>query len=257
MKVVLKSKGAKPWAGVNQYRNCHTDIATYWLDNGNKYTGLNREDRERLEDELGFDLKPNSDYWITFFIRSTGDDIILDTDVTIDELRYLFLVGSKDEDGNRKGHKLVQASLSQPKATAEYIIINAEEEAKTDNTKAKLKRKAFKEFDKLSAVEIVKALRIYGVKAESVSAEQAENKLFDLVEENPANFLEVWVNNKTRETQFLIESAISKNVMRKNKNSYYYGTDIIGYSLEDAIEFLDNPKNNDIKKTIQNGIEIK
>ncbi len=247
MKVVFKSKSSKPWAGVNQYRNCHTDIATYWLDNGNFYTGLSKENEARLEGELGFDLKQNSDYWTTFFIRSTGEEIILDTEVPIEELRYLFL----------KNHKLVQSSLSEPKATAEYIIINAEEEAKVENTKAKTKRKAFREFDKLSAVEVVKALRLYGVKAESVSAEQAENKLFDLVEESPTNFLDIWVNNKTRETQFLIESAISKNVMRKNKNSYYYGTDVIGYSLEDAVEFLDNPKNNDIKKTIKNSIEIK
>ncbi len=253
MKVVLRSKEPKAWSGVNQYRNCHTDISTFWLENGNKHTGLNAEDEERLSNKLGFDLKPNSPYWKTFFIRNTGEDISLNTDVAIDELRYLFLVGSEGVNG----HKLVQVSLSQPKATAVYIIVNEEEEAKVKNSASKLKRKAFKEFDKLSATEVRKALRLYGMKAESMSAEQAENNLFDLVEENPTNFIELWVNNKTRETQFLIESAISKNVMRKNKNSYYYGTDAIGYSIDDAIAFLEDKKNNDIKIAIKNGIEIK
>ena len=253
MIVVLRSKEPKAWSGVNQYRNCHTDIATYWLKNGNKHTGLNDIDRERLEGILGFDLKPSSPYWKTFFIRNTGEDITLNTDVAIDELRYLFLVGSEGV----TGHRLVQASLSEPKATADYIIVNEEEEAKVKNSVSKLKRKAFKEFDKLSATEVRKALRLYGMKAETMSAEQAENNLFDLVEESPENFIELWVNNKTRETQFLIESAISKNVVRRNKNSYYYGTDTIGYSMEDAIVFLEDRKNNDIKMAIKNGIEIK
>lgn len=247
MIVTVKPIGPKSWAGLNQYRNCHTDIATYWLENGNKYTGLAKEDEKRLGEDLGFDLKPSSNFWNSFFIRMTGDEILLDISNPFDELKYLFL----------KGHKICQASLSEPKATAEYIIINYEEEAKEENKKGKTKRRALKEFDKLSAVDIRKALRLYGVKSEAISAEQAENRLFELVEEDPDGFLDLWVNNKTRDTQFLIESAISKNVIRKNKNSYYYGTDAIGYSLEDAIAFLDDLKNNDIKKAIMNGIDIK
>lgn len=246
MKVTVKPIGPKTWSGINQYRNCHTDIGTYWLDSGTKYTGLDKEAEGRLGEELGKDLKWTSDYWKTFFIRFTGEEIELDTDIPIQELQYHFL----------KGHKLVQASISEPKATAEYILVNEEAEARVENTRNKQKRKAFLAFSKLSATDIRKALRLYGVKAETVSAEQAENKLFALVEEDPNKFMELWVDNSTRETQFLIEAAISKNVMRKNKNAYYYGTDAIGYSLEDAIAFLDDPKNNDIKVAIINGTEI-
>ena len=56
---------------------------------------------------------------------------------------------------------------------------------------------------------------------------------------------------------YLIEAAISKNVIRKNKNAYMYGTDMIGNSLEDTIAFLNNPKNQEIKRIILNEIEVK
>lgn len=246
MKVKVKPIAPKAWSGVTQYKNCHTDIATYWLKNGTKYTGLNDEDRERLEKALGFDLKWNSDFWKTFFIRFTGDEIDLDTEEPYQELQYLFL----------KDHLKVQSSIYEPKATADFIVVNEEAEAKVENVKNKVKRKAFSAFGKLSSTDVRKALRLYGIKSESISAEQAENKLFDIVEENPAKFMELWVENKTRDTQFLIETAVSKNVMRKNKNAYYYGTDAIGFSMEDAIAFLDDPKNNDIKLAITNGIDI-
>ena len=41
------------------------------------------------------------------------------------------------------------------------------------------------------------------------------------------------------------------------KNIYYYGTDIIGRSLEDAIASLNDKKNQDIKMTILQEIESK
>lgn len=247
MRVVVKDIGPKNWSQVVHYKNCHTDIGPYYLENGSIYTGLNKADRERLEEELGFDLSPNSDYWTTFFIRMTDDEMHLNTDDPYDELKYLFL----------KNHKTVQNSVGKRKATAEYIIVNYDEEAKEENKKSKIKRKAIKEFDKLSANDIRKALRLYGMKADSISAEQCEAKLFDLVEESPNKFLEIWVNNKSRETQFLVETALSKNVLRKSRNTYYYGTEVIGHGLDDAIAFLDDPKNQEIKEIVINEIEAK
>lgn len=247
MKVTVEPISANVWSNIIHYKNCYTDISTYYLNNGSKYTGLSKEDRERLEKELGFDLSPNSDYWKTFFIRMTDKQLVLDLDDPYDELKYLFL----------KGHKLVQSSVGTKKATAKYVIVNKEAEAEEINKRSKLKRNAIKAFDKLSNTDIKKALRLYGYKADSVSNEQAEAKLYELVEDSPEKFLEIWVDNKYRETQFLIEAAIAKNIIRKNKNAYMYGTEIIGHSLEDTIAFLEDKKNQDIKMIIMNETEVK
>lgn len=247
MKIVIKPVGVKEWANVNFYKNCHDDIGSYFLENGSRYTGLSKKDEERLSKELNFDLRPNSEFWDTFFIRMTNDDLHLDTDDIYDELRYLFL----------KSHKDIQASMNTKKAGAKYMIVNYDEEAKEDNKRNKVKRKAIKEFDKLSATDIRKVLRLYGYKADTISAEQAESKLFDLVEELPQRFLDIWVDNKTRDTQFLIEAALSKNVIRKNRSVYSYGTEPIGHGIEEAVAFLDDKKNQEIRKIIQDEIEVK
>jgi hypothetical protein len=247
MKVTLEPISANVWSNIIHYKNCYTDISTYWLNNGRKYTGLDKTDTKRLSEELGMDLKATSNFWNTFFIRMSDRPIILDTEDPMDEMKYLFL----------KGHKLIAPSVSEKKATAKFVIVNQEAEAEVKNKKSKIKRDAIVAFNKLSTTDMKKALRLYGYKAEEISIEQAESKLFDVVEGDPAKFLEVWVNNTDRETQFMIEAAIAKNIIRKNKNAYYYGTEIIGNSLIDTVSYLKDKKNQDLKLVILNETKVK
>lgn len=247
MKVTIEPISANVWSNIIHYKNCYTDISTFFLNNGRKYTGLNKADEKRLSEELNLDLKSNSDFWNTFFIRMSDKPIILDMEDPMDELKILFL----------KGHKLVAASVQEKKATAKFVIVNEEAEAKEKNKRFKVKRNAIVAFNKLSSTDITKVLRLYGYKSDSVGNEQSESKLYEIVEEDPAKFLNIWVDNKNRETQFLIEFAISKNIIRKNKNAYYYGTEIIGHSLEDTIAFLEDKKNQDLKLVILNETNVK
>jgi len=121
----------------------------------------------------------------------------------------------------------------------------------------RIKRDAIKEFDKLSMVDMRKCLRLYGYKSDTMSEDLVESKLFSSIEHDPASFFDKWVNNKNKNTEFIIAQAISKNVIRKNKNIYYYGTDVIGKSLSDTVEYLDEPKNQDLRMTIMKEIDIK
>lgn len=156
-----------------------------------------------------------------------------------------------------KGHKRVANGINNLKPTHDYVLVNKEIEAEEANKRNKAKREAFSEFNKMSIEEMRKCLRLYGHKTDNISNELVESSLFDLIENNPDKFFLIWVNNKVRDTQYIIEAAISKNVIRKSKNIYYYGTDIIGRSLEDAIASLNDKKNQDIKMTILQEIESK
>ena len=98
-------------------------------------------------------------------------------------------------------------------------------------------------------------LRLYGHNGDSLSNEVAENRLFDIVEGNPQSFIDRWVHNAQRDTEVLIEQAIAKNIISRNKNVYKYGTDVVGHSLLDTASFLDDPKNQDVKIVILKQIE--
>ena len=191
MKVILRPIGWNKWSGITKYKNCFEDIGSYYTRSGQLYTGLTKEDEERLGKVLGLDLKASSPYWQTFFIRTSVSDIILDTDDPMDELKYTFL----------KSHKRVKNSLMENKAGANFVLINRDEEAKRDNLYAKLEIDAVIGFNKLTPTEIRKALRIFGHNADTMSSEVAQPKLYQVIKANPQSFLDRWVNNKDREEQ--------------------------------------------------------
>ena len=97
-----------------------------------------------------------------------------------------------------------------------------------------------------------KCLRIFGVKADTMSNELVESTLFSIVDKQPKRFFDKWVNNKSKETEFILEEAIAKGVIRKDKTRYFYGTDIFADSLTDAIAYLDEKKNQDLRLSIIN-----
>lgn len=247
MQVTLKHISRFSWSGVKRYKNCIDSIGSYFTRSGRLYTGLSTDDEKRLGDILGYDLRPGSDYWSTFRIRITGDDLLLDTSDPVDELKYLFL----------KGHKRIRNGLDDIKPTANYVIVNKEEEALKANDYARTKRKAYKEFDKMTPKEMRKALRILGQSANNVGDEIVEARLNEFIENSPTKFIEKWVDNKNRNTEFLIKEAIASNVIRRNKSTYKYGSDIIGNSLEEAVSYLDNPEYTDIKTAILNEVDAK
>jgi hypothetical protein len=238
------------WAGVLKYKGCHTTLMAYGTRSGALYTGFNKDnsaDRERLEGLLGIDLKPSSSYWDTFKIKLGREDLFLNLDDATDELRYIFL----------KSHKRVQANKQELKPSAEFIIINREEEAVVANNYNRTKRQAILEFGKLSSAEIKKCLRLFGHNPDESSTDYCENALFGIVETTPQRFLDLWVNNKSRDTEFIIKSAVAKSVITKNKSTYKYGENVIGVTLEDAIAYLNDLNNQDVKLAIKSELEKK
>jgi hypothetical protein len=245
--IILRPLLKDAWAGVHVYRNCHHDLAPYFTRSGQVYTGLTKEDEVRLGELLHKDLHPGADFWKNFFIRTSGKDIYLDLTDPMDELKYLFL----------RNNKRVANGTGDRKPTANFVLINQEEESKELNSFNRIKRQAMKEFDKMTPNEMRQCLRVFGHSAESLDNEVTEAKLSEIIEGNPQKFLDNWVNNQTRDTDYLIKSAISKNVIRKNKSIYKYGSDVIGHTLEETIDYLDDPINQDIKLAIIKEMGIK
>lgn len=242
MRVILRPIGWNRWSGALKYKGCYDDLGPYLTRSGALYTGLTPEDEKRLGTILGVDLNRSgkNPFWINFAIRTSIGDIILDTDDPMDELKYLFL----------KGHKRVKTSLLENKPSADFVLINRDEEAIVENKVNRFKREAIKAFDKLSTTEMRKVLRLFGYNAENMSSEVAESKLYQLVEANPKKFMDKWVENRDRDVEVLIETAIAKNIITKNKTIYRFGSEIIGYNLQDTISYLSNPTNQDIRLSI-------
>lgn len=250
MVVELKIKKKNPWAGLLKYKACFDYIAPYFTRSGSIYTGLTPEDEKHYEQVLGYPeghLAKTSDFWKTFCVKVGSRGVILDDSIPRQEMIIKFLTG----------HKRVATSLDKLTAGKDYLLINRQAEAIEQNKQNKLRRQAIKEFDNLSLDQMRKCLRILGVKSDSMSNELVESTLFSMVDKNPKQFFTKWVDNKQKETEFILESAIAKGIIRKDRTQYYYGTEMFADSLPDAIAYLDAKKNQDLKLSIINQIENK
>lgn len=250
MEVRLEHARKDNWSGFIKYPNCFTGFGAPLSRSGNRITGLTEEDERRLEKALGYPvghLARTSNFWITYAVRVPKQGMDLHTEIPEHEMIYLLA----------KAHHRVAIGKSKITPNTDFVLINYEMEAEEANKNSRTKIEAYGEFNKMSPSDIRKALRLYGFKADNVSDDVAKSKLFDFIENDPVRFLTSWVNNKSRETQYLIEAAISKNIIRKQKNLYYYGTEVIGHSLQDAMAHIDDKNNQDIKMVIMQELESK
>lgn len=250
MVVELKIKKKNPWAGLIKYRSCFDYIAPYFTRSGSIYTGLTPEDEKYFEKALGYSeghLAKTSEFWTTFCVKVGARTLLLDDSIPRQQMIIKFLTG----------HKRVATSLDRLDAGKDYLLVNREAEAVEQNKQNKLRRDAVKEFDKLSIEQMRKCLRVYGVRPDDMSNELIESTLFSLVDKNPKKFFQKWVDNKNKDTEYLIEEAIAKGVIRKDRTQYYYGSEMFADSLDDAIAYLDAKKNQDLKLSIINETQNK
>ena len=250
MVVELKIKKKNPWIGLIKYKACFDYIAPYFTRSGSIYTGLTPEDEKYYEKVLGYKdghLSKTSEFWNTFCVKVGSRGLILDDSIPRQEMIIKFLTG----------HKRVATSLDRLTAGKDYLLINREAEAVEANKINKIRRNAIKEFDKLSLEQMRKCLRLFGIKPDKMSNELVESSLFNLVDKQPKKFFEKWVDNKAKETEFVLEEAIAKGVIRKDKTHYFYGSDMFASSLEEAIAYLDDKKNQDLKLSIINETQNK
>lgn len=250
MEVIVRMTKVDPWTGLIKWDNCFDYVGSYWTRSGSRYTGLSREKAKELEQKMGFNegyLDPTSPFWDTFAVKVGKKDTIINTDTAEGELQYLFL----------KGHKRVADGLKNISPSTDYVLINKDDEAVEINKASKIKRDAYKSFDKMTLDDMRKALRLYGVKSDTLSNEMVEARLSENIEKDPAKFLRIWQDNPNKEYNFIVEEAVAKNIIRKNRATYYFGTDVIGNGIDEVISFLKDKKNSDILAAIMNEIKSK
>lgn len=245
MVVELKIQKKNPWVGLIKYKSCFDYIAPYFTRSGSIYTGLTPEDEKYFEKVLGYPeghLSKSSDFWKTFCVKLGSQTMLLDDSIPRQHMIIKFLTN----------HKRVSTSIDKLNASKDYLLINKEAEAIEKNKINKVRRDAIKEFDKLSLDQMRKCLRLFGVNANNMSNELVESTLFNIVDKQADKFFSKWVNNKTKDTEFILEEAIAKGVIRKDKTQYFYGSNMFATSLEEAISYLDSKKNQDLKLSIIN-----
>ena len=250
MIVLVKHARKNDWSNVFSYKNCSTTLVANITRSGSRNTGLTPEDEKELEEALGYKegtLSKTSEFWHTYSIKIGADGKKLNTNNPYDKLIYMVL----------KSHKRVANGFDTLTPDKDFVLVNQELEAISKNKANRRKREAIVEYSKLTPDQMRKCLKILGINADNSSSEVVESTLYEVIENRPDEFFLKWVDNNNKDIEYMIKQAISKNILRKNKSIYYYGTDIIGASLDDTIAYFKDKNNNDIKLAVMSALEIK
>lgn len=216
-------------------------------------TGLTEEDERRLERKMNMSTgtlsRYNKDYWNKFYIDVPKDGKELDLANPKDELTYFVL----------KAHQRVANSEMErfDSPFAEYVMTSVEQEAKVENKKSKLKRKAYKVFSNMNTTEMRDVLKVIGKRAgDDASVDFIESQLDKIVTEDPQEFLAT-VEDPTFTMRAFIDDCLSSRVLTKSGTKYILpGGDVVGYTLEQTIEYLKNPDNQEVYLDLKGKLTI-
>ena len=251
-KVLIKYIKKASWSGFSRFPKCKDTVVAV-LGRGGYNTGLTLEEEKELEKALRLkegSLDKNSTYWKDYVVHIHDRELELDLNIPKDLLDYKILCNSP------KVAKSLKAHLAGDSPKAVYYIQNFEEEAKTENVEVQVKKKAWKKFATMTIADMKQVLKLMGRNADTATDEIVENTLSGIIENTPEEFNKI-VGLDNFKTRLLIEDLLHKNLLRKVGSKYLYADDVIGYTLDEAIQYLNDPKNQEILITLQEKLKAK
>lgn len=250
MKIQVRLIKKTSWSGFNLLPKCK-DTVVARQDRSGYITGLTKEEEKELEEAIFLapgTLSRFSEYWQDYAVFLTEKGLMLDTESPKDLIDYKLLLMSE------KVANSVNEQVHFPKAR--YVIYDILEDAKKENEFNKIKKKAFAEFNKLSIPEMKNILKLFGNSVDNSTDEIVENTLMNIVETKPSEFLKT-ANVEDFSIRLLIEELLHKNILRKVGTRYEYGQDVLGHTLDKAIEFLKDPLNQELVIVLKENLEAR
>lgn len=246
--ITIKAIEKKNWGGFTRYPKCKDTIIAQ-QGRGGYFTGLNETEQTSLEEDLQLEkgtLAPYSKYWLDYAIHIYNKTLTLDLTRPKDLLDYHVCMASP-----RVANSITELD-NWPKA--EYVLYDAEEDAKKENTAVQQRRRAFARFGKMSSSEMKDVLKLMGSRADNMSITMIENKIDQLIQDTPEKFNEI-LDLPNFNTRVLIEDLLGVNAIRKNGTHFLVGDDVIGHDLEATIFYLEDPKNQNLLISLKNKLE--
>lgn len=240
--VTIKPIKRPTWNGFMRFKNTKDSLSPMHDYTGTIVTGLTKEEQDRLGVVLQKDLSPASTFWYEYRVIMIDKDKVLNLENPEHELAYLFLKGDKRVANSQEEYDKGEFPY------ARYVIYDEEKAAVEKNKEFTVKRKATTEFNKLSIDQMIDILKLYPgyINLTSVKPDVVESTLFELLEKDPAKFLNL-SGDKKLDMKVFLKNLVNEKILRKNRTAFYYGEDILGHDEESAITFLEDPKHQSLK----------
>lgn len=236
-------------------------FCTPLMRNGSIANVLSADEKEYLESITGLNLSVYGDFWTNFKIALYKEDANnrLDLSNAMDFVSFKILEANKDQIAPNWTSRNI-------KQTYQFAICRENEEMLESKGKYDAKKEAFKmygkiEDDKEKLLSVLKLLTNKPISPE-VKLDWLQHKVEEFIDNEASKFVAV-MNDKTLYTKMLINTGIDKGVILKKSNKYSTidGLDLCNSgeiaTFDNAIAYLDNVKNQDVRNLIEAKINKK
>lgn len=185
-------------------------------------------------------------------VRLKNEVTYLDLSRPDDYMKYKILLTVKDRIA-------LSDDPRETKVTQKFALVDENHETQQQLNELDTKLAAYteygaikKDFRSLRHVIMVATGKKVGKNAKLEFLQTEANRLLSNA---PESFLNA-VRDKDLETKILIQDAITAKALRKQGIAYYTpGGDLIGNNLAEAVEFLNNKKNQDLRLVIEKKVD--
>ena len=257
MLVEIRPIEVKKWHGKTGQERFSQPIifeALYDMNTGNYATGLDKEDRIRLESKTGYNLSPEFDpekpheFWSTSAarIKLGNQTTVLDTTKPLEEIKVKILKASKFIANSMKDYE--QGLFPE----AQFVIFDENEEVVAKASKIQKRNKARKLAGKMSLDERINIIQILdGRSLRKQSPDFIEVAIEELVDNKPDDFIQ-WAEMDKAKTyvRASVLECIHRNILTKEGNAIYYMGDRIADTVDDATQYFMDPNNQKLKAMI-------
>ena len=221
---------------------------------GGLATGLDKEDEKRLGGAVGADLNnaPSNEYWQNFKIKLEDKTMFFDTNIPLQELQLKVLQASRFVANSQK--ELDDGLWP----SAKYVIYDEKDEMEKQATEVSNKAKAVEVFSKLAPSKKNDLLKVYGNFVENSSEDWVYTKLYEIVEDNPIDFIKTAsMNSKEIGVRALIFDLERMGIFRRKGAAYLYNDQQVGFDYDDTVDNLLNPKAQELLVKLKTALETR
>jgi hypothetical protein len=139
-----------------------------------------------------------------------------------------------------------------------YALVDADEETKVSTDKLSLMKTIYRHVGKIeeSASKMRDVLKLYGKKTNSDDLTFLKGEIQKLIDKDSNEFIKI-MEDKKFVTKIMIEDALTYRIIERTASKGYTlkGGDLIGRTIQETVEWIENPTNQDIVLKIKAQIE--
>lgn len=215
--------------------------------------------KEFFEKELGVDLNPTSEADKNFWrsdrrgrVVITKEGMTLNLNQSLDMLKYLILISNR---------MLISPSYDERtlKATYEFMIVDESKVTSQKLEEANVKSQAYIKFAEVtnSRSSIIGFIKSLGRTIPATASDEwLKGEVLNVVDNSPKYFLEVVDHPQYNERIFVQEAIEAGAIIRKGEKRYVLDNGAELGDLNDTINYLLNPDNQESKMRIKGKIEL-